>query len=105
MLDRQGREEGVAREVAGGAERREQIAQHGGVASGGMDDRDGGLSQPAVDDVERLRRLPRTSDAPRIGRDPEEANQRQPGERDRLGARERRLDPVESPLMMGPRLN
>lgn len=51
------------------------------------------LGQPGVDEVERLLHLERALEAERLRRQPEEGLEHRPGEGDRLGSRERVLDP------------
>lgn len=83
----------VRHEIPGGAQGAEELTEQRRVAAGGFDDRRARLGQPGVDEVERLLHLERALEAERLRRQPEEGLEHRPGEGDRLGSRERVLDP------------
>lgn len=84
MLERKGRQVGVARQVTGHSRVGEQAAQDALMALRGSHQARGRKRDPLVDVGERALEIERTHQHVGSGHQPQEGEQRQPGETDRL---------------------
>jgi hypothetical protein len=99
MLERERSEVRVVDEDAADADVLEHPSQDGRVVGCRLDDDGRAGCEPRVDPVERLIDGQRSRKQPRLGHQPDEREQCDPGERDRVLARQRTVEPTTGRLM------
>jgi hypothetical protein len=93
VLERDRGERGVHDQRAGGLAVAQETAKDVPVALARFEDAGGGLGEPGCYRRLGLRCRERTLEDAGIGGDPQEGPEREPGEADEVGPRERRLEP------------
>jgi hypothetical protein len=94
MLDRERCEVRTADQIARGADRHNQLAEERGVPLGRMDDRCIRLRQPTLHQVKASAGFRGDSNTRRIRAEPHEGEDDRSGQRERLAARQLRVEPA-----------